>query len=362
MLGRYLAGECSETEAATIRRFLMSRPGAARTLDTYIAQLDGEQSRPSMSDHGASWASLAARLRADESSTRPSRTPADHAHERGGGRRHFVLLPTTTRDNKWRSKVAIAAAVALTLIGLRATRSGPAAPPPVAHTYTTARAQRAELRLTDGTRVVLAPGSKLRVATDFGTERRDIYLDGEAFFDVVHDQLRPFTVYAGNASAHDIGTAFSVRSYAEDRSVQIVVREGRVAMSGVGPLAAGDVGLLSSDGMTSVRHGVDVDPMFGWLEGRLAFEDAPLASVVDDLRRWRGIDIQIRDSALVTLPFTGEINDLSPSSALDLVAATLGLRVTRDGERFVLAARPGRTPRAAGAVRRASRHKSVSTP
>jgi transmembrane sensor len=250
----------------------------------------------------------------------------------------------------------------LVLIALKATRSGPASPAPVSRTYTTVRAQRAELRLTDGTRVVLAPGSKLRIATDFGTERRDIYLDGEAFFEVVHDELRPFTVYAGNASAHDIGTAFSVRSYAEDRSVQIVVREGVVAMSGVGPLAAGDVGLLSNDGMTSVRHGVDVEGMFGWLEGKLAFEDAPLARVADDLRRWHGIDIEIRDSALATLPFTGAINDLSPSSALDLVAATLGLRVMRDGERFVLTARPGRTPRAAGTVRRASRHKSASTP
>ena len=361
MLGRYLAGECSETEAAAVRRFLMSRPAAARTLDTYIAQLDGEGSRPVMPDHGASWASLAARLRADESSTQHV-APSAAAEYQRGRRRHFVLLPATTGGNRWSSKVAIAAAVALTLIGLRATRSGPAAPAPVSHTYTTARAQRAELRLTDGTRVVLAPGSKLRVATDFGTERRDIYLDGEAFFDVVHDPLRPFTVYAGNASAHDIGTAFSVRSYAEDRSVQIVVRSGVVAMSGVGPLAAGDVGLLSSDGMTSVRHGVDVNSMFGWLDGKLAFEDAPLARVVDDLRRWHGLYIEIRDSALATLPFTGEVNDLSSSSALDLVAATLGLRVIRDGERFVLAARPGRTPRAASTVPRGSRHKPASTP
>jgi len=362
MLGRYLAGESSETEVAAIRRFLMSRPEAAHALDTYIAQLDGAQSRPVMPDHGESWASLAARLRADESSTRPAAPPAAPARESAGRHQHFVLLPTSTRRSWWRSSYAIAAAVALALVALRATRSGPAASAPVSHTYATARAQRAEMRLTDGTRVVLAPGSKLRVATDFGTERRDIYLDGEAFFEVVHDELRPFTVYAGNASAHDIGTAFSVRSYAEDRSVQIVVREGVVAMSGVGPLAAGDVGLLSSDGKTSVRHGVDVDPMLGWLEGKLAFEDAPLARVVDDLRRWQGIEVEIRDSTLATLPFTGAINDLPPSSAIDLVAATLGLRVRRDGERYVLLATPGRTPRATGKVHRSSRHTSASTP
>src|SRR5256885_1096045 len=60
-------------------------------------------------------------------------------------------------------------------------------------TYVTAVRERSELRLPDGTRVRLAPASKLRVATDFGVERRDVYLDGEAYFEVVHDEMRPFT-------------------------------------------------------------------------------------------------------------------------------------------------------------------------
>jgi transmembrane sensor len=223
-------------------------------------------------------------------------------------------------------------------------------------------AQRAELHLTDGTRVVLAPGSRLRVATDFGNERRDLYLEGEAFFEVAHDEQRPFTVYAGNASAHDIGTAFSVRSYAEDRAVQIAVREGIVAMSGVGPLSAGDVGLLTSDGETSVRHGIEADPMFGWIEGRLSFVDAPLSRVLDDVRRWHHVDIELRDSTLATLPFTGSIGDMPTSSALDLVARTLGLRVTNNDNRYVLNSNPGRTPRRKTPARLTTRRAASLSP
>jgi transmembrane sensor len=231
-------------------------------------------------------------------------------------------------------------------------RPTPAAAGPVARSYETRAAQRAEIVLTDGTRITLAPESRIRVAADFGTERRDLYLDGEAYFDVAHDAARPFTVYTANASAHDIGTAFAVRGYTRDRTVQIVVREGVVAMSGVGPLAAGDVGLLASDGKASVRHGADVAAMLGWLEGRFSYDDAPLARVVDDLRRWHGAEIVIRDSAVATLPFTGEMNGLATRPALDLVARTLGLRVTRTGERYVLAADPSRIHRELDRTRR----------
>jgi transmembrane sensor len=193
--------------------------------------------------------------------------------------------------------------------------------------------------------VRIAPASRLRVAADFGGERRDVYLEGEAYFDVVHDTLRPFTVYAGNASAHDLGTGFSVRSYAEEGAVQVIVREGVVALSGVGRLAAGDVGRLTNEGRASVRRNVDVDAMLGWLDGRLSYKDTPVGQVLHDLRRWYRVDAQLADTALGTLPFTGTLAGLRPAAAIDLVAATLGLRVRRRREHVLLHAITGQTPR-----------------
>jgi transmembrane sensor len=105
-----------------------------------------------------------------------------------------------------------AAAAAVAFAALRMTDPAPPKPAPEPRTFTTAVAQRAEVRLIDGTRVMMAPGTTLRVAADFGSQRRDVWLEGEAFFDVVHDRTRPFTVRAGSVSAHDLGTAFAVRS------------------------------------------------------------------------------------------------------------------------------------------------------
>ena len=341
MLARFLAGECSEAEAALVRRALMARPELARTLERFLARLDGEHELPPRPDVEESWSALAGRIRAEPRSAPPR--PATHR----APRQRFTILTPKRRRAWWRSAwpALVAAAGVMAFVALRGGHATQQPPAPASRSWTTTAGQRAEISLTDGTKITLAPGSRLRVSADFGEERRDLYLEGLAFFDVAHDTTRPFTVYAGNASAHDLGTAFAVRSFAADSAVQIVVREGVVAMSGVGPLAAGDVGVLASDGTTRITHRADLDAMLGWLDGRLAFEDAPLARVVDDLRRWHGADIVIADSTIATLPFTGEMNGLSVRPAVNLLAATLGLRVTREGERWLLSTDPHRTPK-----------------
>ena len=126
--------------------------------------------------------------------------------------------------------------------------------------------------------------------------------------------------------------------------MQVVVRSGAVAMSGVGRLGAGDVGRLGIDGTSSVTHGVAVDALLAWLDGRLVFHDAPLATVIAELRRWHDADVRLADPKLGTLPFTGVLTDVSFRSSIDLVAATLGLRVRRAGERVTLERIGGLTP------------------
>jgi ferric-dicitrate binding protein FerR (iron transport regulator) len=184
----------------------------------------------------------------------------------------------------------------------------------------------------------------VQVAADYGEQERVVHLEGEGYFEVKHDPNRPFTVYAGTVVARDLGTEFAVRSYAEDRAVQVVVRTGAVAMSGVGRLGAGDVGRLGIDGTSSLTRGVAVDSLLGWLDGRLVFHDAPLTTVLAELRRWHDTDVHLADPALGTLPFTGVLTDASFRSSISIVAATLGLLVRRAGDRVTLERIGGLTP------------------
>lgn len=338
LLDRYLAGEGTEGENATVRRFLMARPDAARSIRELLQRLDGEAGRPAVPDARDSLAAVRDRMR--------------HAAPPGARRRSplFTRLPVQERTPRWMRRVRLGAAVAavaaaVAFVADALTRPATVTLPRVEwRTYATNHGESAELRLVDGTRVRLAPASQLRIPSDYGETRREVHLEGEGYFDVVHDTQRPFAVRARNALAEDLGTAFSVRSYAEDHAVQVVVREGAVDLQGVGRLEPGDVGRLAPDGESMIRHGVDVDSMLAWLDGRLVFDNAPLADVALALERWHAIEVRLSDTTLARIPFTGALTNSSADAAVRLVAATLGLRVHRSGQLVTLTGIRGRTP------------------
>jgi transmembrane sensor len=349
LLDRYLAHECSEAEDALVRRHLMARPDLATALASFLADLEDERSRPAPPDARESWMRLRDRLHEIERDPLPVRAGSPiAAHVTGTRARHlFALLPSRRKGAGWRPIVFMTVAAGLiVVVVIRTTHMGTAAAEtrPPEESFSTANRERAELRLADGTRIRLAPASHIRVAADYGETERAVYLEGQGYFEVKHDTTRPFIVYAGKAIARDVGTEFAVRSYAEDRAVQVVVRTGAVAMSGVGRLGAGDVGRLGIDGTSSLTHGVAVDGLLAWLDGRLVFHDTPLASVIEELRRWHDADVRLADPKLGNLPFTGVLTDVSFRSSIDLVAATLGLRARRAGDRVTLESIGGLTP------------------
>ena len=349
LLDRYLAHECSEAEDAIVRRYLMARPDLATALASFLAELEDERLRPAPPDARESWTRLRGRLRETEGDSLPVPGGSPTARQVTGTKpRHlFALLPSRRNGSGWRRIMYTTVAAGLVIVAaFRVAHKdmAPAESRPPEESFSTANRERAELRLSDGTRIRLAPASHIRVAADYGEKERSVYLEGQGYFEVKHDESRPFIVYAGTAIARDVGTDFAVRSYAEDRAVQVVVRSGAVAMSGVGRLDAGDVGRLGIDGTSSLTHGVAVDALLAWLDGRLVFHDAPLATVIAELRRWHDADVQLADPRLGTLPFTGVLTDVSFRSSVDLVAATLGLRVRRAGERVTLDRIGGLTP------------------
>jgi transmembrane sensor len=345
LLDRYLAHECSEAEVAIVRRHLMARPGFAKALASFLADLEDERSRPAPPDARVSWLQLRGRLHeTDDDSHHGQDRPPEPT--RAEVRHHFELLPSRRRGPGLLQVMFPAFAAGLVVVGALALARRDRAPaqPRPPETFATANRERAELRLSDGTRIRLAPASRVEVAADYGEQQRVVHLEGQGYFEVKHDTTRPFTVYAGAATARDLGTDFAVRSYAEDRAVQVIVRRGAVAMSGVGRLAAGDVGRLGTDGTASLTRGVAVDSLLTWLDGRLVFHDAPLSSVLVELRRWHDADVRLADPSLGRLPFTGVLTDASLPSSISLVAATLGLLVRHTGDRFTLRRIGGLTP------------------
>jgi transmembrane sensor len=188
--------------------------------------------------------------------------------------------------------------------------------PPARLFYETAVGGKKQIALADGSTVILNTDSRLDV--DFSGNRREVHLvRGEAYFEVVHDKTRPFTVYANNYVVRDIGTAFDVHLSkmgvvevgVTKGSVEVVpTGNGHVAGAGqnIGVLTAGqDIVLGQTVEHTETVSTADLGRKLAWRHGQLIYTGQPLAEVLADISRYSNIKIELADPALQNLPVGG---------------------------------------------------------
>jgi transmembrane sensor len=342
-LARYVAGECTPDEGEATRRWIAAS-SERQQLAEEMRAIDAAASI----DHAAwntpgAWERLVVRAES---------RPAGSARAR---QRRPMSLATTLAVPARRSRVwmiAVAAAVVLaagTVVRLRVVAHEPsvaASPVAAPREFTTRRAQLAQVRLSDGSTVDLAPESRLTVPADYGSARRDVTIDGEGFFAAVHDARLPFIVHSGSAVVHDIGTKFVVRHYAGDSLVRVVVSEGSVRLRGKGAaeasglvLTRGDLGRVNYSGAVAISHGVELDRYVGWTSGRLTFSDAPLGDALAQLGRWYDVRFVLGDSVLKNRRITMSVPTTSIDALVDGIGLALDLRAERRGDTIVLRAR-----------------------
>jgi transmembrane sensor len=157
------------------------------------------------------------------------------------------------------------------------------------------------VRLADGTKVELNTNTRLHA--DVNGVSRTVRLDsGEAYFDVVHDDKRPFTVYAGNRRITDIGTKFSVFRNGDD--VRVTVREGKVrieVLDGTGKPVLAEAGhVLVTKGLETLvitKPDSDIANDLSWRDGMLIFNQQTLAEAAEQFNRYNQRQILVEGPA-----------------------------------------------------------------
>ncbi len=179
------------------------------------------------------------------------------------------------------------------------------------NSYSTAVAATTHIPLADGSRVQLAPLSK--VSTRFTADARIVNVEsGEAYFEVAKDPARPFIVNTGEFTVTALGTAFNVHKTKE--SVRVAVTEGSIGVAVPGERApepiearAGQQVEYSFAERRLTVGSADPQVATAWRSGVLKFIDEPLRDVVADLNRYSKRKIVIDDASLSTLPYTGTV-------------------------------------------------------
>lgn len=202
----------------------------------------------------------------------------------------------------------------------------------------TAVGEQRSLQLPDGSTATL--NTRTAIATEFhGPSRHVTLLAGEAFFAVRPDPEKPFLVESRNVVARAMGTAFLVKK--QDDGLQVAVMQGRVNISLRGDaaahveLTAGQQVAISGDRLP-VPVPANPELLTAWLRGRLVFDSAPLAQVVDELNRYHAGRIVVLGADIRRIHVTGTYHLSDTSAILDTLAQTLPIHKIQLTHRLVL--------------------------
>lgn len=331
-LTRYVAGRCSSEERARIDAWAAKDPVRQRLIDTLkrIWKASAEPSTSVPDDRvDADWQELQRRMRSvNVYEPAPGRPAIRRARRRR--RKRVSVKPAF-----W-LPIILLIAFAGALFIVRYGSSGRAQGTAVLQEVSTERGQRARIRLSDGTVVQLNVLSKLTLPDRFAEGRREVTLEGEAFFQVTSDPDWPFTVHAGAGSVTAIGTAFDVDAYEPD-DIAVVVSDGKVALQSRLPegedsvhVARGQRGRVAVGQQPRVRA-VEVDRLLAWMGGQLSFDATPLSRVAVTLERWYNVDVEIAGSEMQQRRLTATFDDESLSVILDVIAEAVNAQYERDG-------------------------------
>ena len=364
IVARYLSGETTPAETALVEAWIASDPKKRSEFDEIRRGWTASGPLERSVDVDRAWARLSERMhgvhRAAPTSVDQSLTLHVEPHTsdvarkvRSNGPRVPTLLvfPGMRVERSLGRRVAAAAIIILAAGAayprVAARLRAPEAPARTTSVFAAAPGQRALIDLSDGTHVVLAPSSHLKVSMPVrGTGRREAVLDGEAMFTVTHDTARPFVVRSRYGNTVDLGTAFAVRAYANE-AYRVSVREGRVSVeplnsaatrrlqaaaagavrdSSAHILVAGDIATRNAQGELTIVHGQNVAASLDWTSGRLTFDHEPFEKLIPDLERWYGMEIRIEGRALRTRTVTGQFDTESKDEAFDALGRVLGAR------------------------------------
>lgn len=170
--------------------------------------------------------------------------------------------------------------------------------------------QRINITLSDGTNVWLNARTKLQYPASFSKGKRQVILDGEAYFDVAKNTKQPFIVETNKCNLEVLGTQFNVEAYSDKDDFEATLMEGSVRVSSsTNPeeqlTLEPDNKAYLQNGKLMVAHVDDYNP-YRWKEGLICFKNESFASIMQKFEKYYGIKIEIRHDTTEGALFSGK--------------------------------------------------------
>jgi transmembrane sensor len=204
--------------------------------------------------------------------------------------------------------------------------------------YTTGDEQR-RITLSDGSRIRVGSHSNIEIFDESRNGKREVKLEGQAFFEITHNPGRAFIVHAGNTKIEVLGTAFNVRK--NDRNnIYVAVLDGSVAMEINGDtskrivLENNMLGIYDSAAGSVISREVDVNNYISWMHGRIIFNRTPFAEVVQQLEYIYDVRSEFEDDRLFEMKLTSNFSEISLENVIQVISE--GLEISYEMEQGVI--------------------------
>ena len=189
------------------------------------------------------------------------------------------------------------------------------------NTLSTLRGQNYEVRLPDGTKVILNAASSIKYPSSFlGALNRKVELTGEAYFEVAKDKVHPFLVNSKGQTVEVLGTHFNISAYPDDNLSKTTLLEGSVKINN--QLLKPSQQFIRS-ATTEQIVTVNPDEAVAWTQGYFMFNDEPLENILSRIARWYNVEIIYKNQEIKKKKFLGSITKYDKlSKTLNLLAKT----------------------------------------
>ena len=188
--------------------------------------------------------------------------------------------------------------------------------------------------LPDQTEVFLNAGSEIRYAFEGTGSKREVILDGEAWFNVLRNDKNPFLVHTGFYTVKVLGTAFNVKAYRSDNSVTTTLESGTIQVASSDQMKLKeDIILKPGDQLVYGKNRKQiqirqVDPKFytSWKDNKLEFIKMGLDELIVLLERKYGVEIEVTDNSILQYHYSGTIKNETILEILEIIQHTLPIR------------------------------------
>lgn len=225
----------------------------------------------------------------------------------------------------------------------------------------TAAGEKKTMVLPDSSRIVLHSNSSLEY--DSGFEDREVFLDGEAYFEVKHHEDQPFMVLVDDTYIKVLGTEFVVSKYNDSERVKVAVKSGIVELGSNLPdqddsktetiksgssnksqsskehsikIFDNQVGIKDKGSNLFIGDSSDYDQVFDWVNNKMIFRNTSMAQVITEIENRFGVQIVLKDRELARKKFTAAFDDETLDQILKVITLSFDASYTREGDKIFI--------------------------